>query len=346
MSQLVQRTPHFVGSRPTPYSVGNVQYFDYPSTAQALYAYPVHNNTFDVNAEWSSAAGVQVPNFAGDNYGYPGFIGYPTSAASSSPSPLATPLSDNSARKTSTKSKKSKPKENKHTVPRPPNCFMIYIGVLAELCGKISKNVEVDSRHISRIAGISWRAMSREEQQPYRDRADALSAKHREEHPDYRFKPTRCRRDPGKPFKPRKVKRNGPEDLERDEHVAKLLGAGKGGEELSDAMGEYDLATRRFMPELVNPCPSFGSASYPVVSSSDVADGPVGPVSFWLQHDRMLQMLPSNYPTPITSPIPRQLPLPLTRPLDFPSEVPTGFESGLPRDSVTETRDLHYAQRT
>ncbi|KAK7019898.1 hypothetical protein R3P38DRAFT_3198308 [Favolaschia claudopus] len=345
MSQLVQRTPHFVGSRPAPYFVGNVQYFNYPSPAQAHYPdYPVNNNTFD--GEWNSAAGVQVPYFAGDNYGYPGgFVGYPTPAASSSqsPSPLATPVSGSSARKTSAKFKKCKPKENKDTVPRPPNCFMIY---RAELCGKISRNVEVDSRHISRIAGISWRAMSREEQQPYRDRADALSAKHREEHPDYRFKPTRCRRDPGKPFKPRKVKRNGPEDLERDEHVAKLLGAGKGGEELSDAMGEYDLATRRFMPELVDSCPSFGSASYPVVSSSDVADGPVGPVSFWLQHDRMLQMLPSSYPTPITSPIPRQLPLPLTRPLDFPSEVPTGFESGQPRDSVTETRDLHYAQRT
>lgn len=115
--------------------------------------------------------------------------------------------------------------------PRPRNAFMIY---RSEIWAKekITKTVEHDHRHISRIIGHCWNQMPEEEKNIWRRRAEQEKLEHERKYPGYRFTPGMRLKKPVK----RNVKRNSEEELDRCKKVASLLLAGKTGDELESAV--------------------------------------------------------------------------------------------------------------
>ncbi|TFK76675.1 hypothetical protein BDN72DRAFT_829825 [Pluteus cervinus] len=146
----------------------------------------------------------------------------PTLAAntsSTSPRPISKPKQAPSRRR------------NPSQPPRPRNAFMIY---RSEIWAKekITKGVEHDHRHISRIIGHCWNQMPEEDKNVWRRRAAQEKLEHERKYPGYRFMPsTRTK----KPIK-RKVKRNSEEELDRCKRVATLMLSGKTGDELERAV--------------------------------------------------------------------------------------------------------------
>lgn len=116
-------------------------------------------------------------------------------------------------------------------VPRPRNAFMIF---RSEFWAqeKISKSVERDHRHISRIIGHCWNQLPEEEKDLWRRKAELEKVEHGKRYPGYRFSPAVRTKKAVK----RNVKRNGKEELLRCKQVADLLLAGKEGDELDSAL--------------------------------------------------------------------------------------------------------------
>ncbi|KAL0577406.1 hypothetical protein V5O48_004571 [Marasmius crinis-equi] len=116
-------------------------------------------------------------------------------------------------------------------IPRPRNAFMIF---RSEHCGqsKITRSVEHDHRHISRIIGHLWNKLPEEKKEIYRAKAEREKFEHNMKYPNYRFAPGVREKKPIR----RKVKRNGSMDLLRCEKVADLLMEGKQGGDLEVAL--------------------------------------------------------------------------------------------------------------
>ncbi|KAM6498328.1 High mobility group box domain containing protein [Amanita muscaria] len=119
---------------------------------------------------------------------------------------------------------------SRNRIPRPRNAFMIF---RSEFCAeeKISRSVERDHRHISRIIGYYWNKMTEAEKDIWRRKAEQEKMDHLRKYPGYRFTPTVRTKRPAK----RNVKRNGAEDLLRCQLLADLLILGKEGNELENA---------------------------------------------------------------------------------------------------------------
>jgi len=103
----------------------------------------------------------------------------------------------------------------------------------SEFCAgeKISRTVERDHRHISRIIGYYWNKLPESEKDVWRRKAEQEKSEHLRKYPGYRFTPTvRAKR----PIK-RNVKRNGEDDLLRCQILADFLMLGKEGKDLEDA---------------------------------------------------------------------------------------------------------------
>lgn len=145
-------------------------------------------------------------------------------------------------------------------VRRPRNAFMIFRSEFNSMRDKISRNVEHDNRHISRIVGHYWNQMSEEEKDVWRKRADQEKIEHMRKYPGYKFAPHART----KKLK-RNVKRNGDEEMERCRLVAELLLEGKQGDELLTALKASDPRDNRPKTEessSVNISPSREDHSY------------------------------------------------------------------------------------
>lgn len=130
-------------------------------------------------------------------------------------------------------------------IPRPRNAFMIFRSEFWATA-KISKTVEHDHRHISRIIGHCWNQLSEGEKTVWRRRAEQEKIEHQIKYPDYRFSPNvRTKR-----VVKRNVKRNGEDEMLRCKKVAELLLAGKAGKELDNAVQSIDLSLGRDPPLL------------------------------------------------------------------------------------------------
>ncbi len=119
---------------------------------------------------------------------------------------------------------------SRNHIPRPRNAFMIF---RSEFCAgeKISRSVERDHRHISRIIGYYWNKLPESEKDVWRRKAEQEKSEHLRKYPGYRFTPTVRSKRPIK----RNVKRNGEDDLLRCQILADFLMLGKEGKELEDA---------------------------------------------------------------------------------------------------------------
>ncbi|KAG6857652.1 hypothetical protein H0H87_010221 [Tephrocybe sp. NHM501043] len=128
-------------------------------------------------------------------------------------------------------------------VPRPRNAFMIFRSEFAAKT-KISKSVEHDHRHISRIVGHCWNNLNDDQKQIYRDKARDEKREHSIKYPDYRFTPNVRTKQVIR----RKVKRNGEDEMQRCKDVANLILLGKQGEELDHAIKSIDRSLGRQSP--------------------------------------------------------------------------------------------------
>ncbi|KAF5312659.1 hypothetical protein D9619_003093 [Psilocybe cf. subviscida] len=144
-----------------------------------------------------------------------------------------TPVRASSSFNTSDASDASRPSPER--VRRPRNAFMIFRSEFNSMRDKISRNVEHDNRHISRIVGHYWNQMSEEEKDVWRKRADQEKVEHMRKYPGYKFAPLART----KKLK-RNVKRNGDDEMERCRLVAELLLEGKQGDELLTALKASD----------------------------------------------------------------------------------------------------------
>ncbi|KAJ6627013.1 high mobility group box domain-containing protein, partial [Mycena sp. CBHHK59/15] len=73
-------------------------------------------------------------------------------------------------------------------IPRPRNAFMLFRSDFWAK-QKITKTVEADHRHISRIIGHCWSELSEEEKFEWRVKADIEKLEHAKMYPNYRFTP-------------------------------------------------------------------------------------------------------------------------------------------------------------
>ncbi|RDB29172.1 Repressor of filamentous growth 1 [Hypsizygus marmoreus] len=141
-------------------------------------------------------------------------------------------------------------------VPRPRNAFMIFRSELwAEK--KITKTVERDHRHISRIIGHCWNQLPESQKDLWRRKAEQEKIQHGMKYPGYRFSPTTRAKKPIK----RNVKRNGNEELLRCKKVAELLLEGKQGIELDSAVKGLGPPPEEVEEATKQPAPGASSSS-------------------------------------------------------------------------------------
>lgn len=158
-------------------------------------------------------------------------------AFSASPSPtfddsLQLPESGTTSQPASSSISKSPQRlRSGNRVSRPRNAFMIF---RSEFWAgeKITRSVEHDHRHISRIIGHCWNQLPDAEKDKWRQKAEQEKLDHFMKYPGYRFTPSARAKKAVK----RKVKRNSEEELLRCKQIAELLLAGKQGIELDSAV--------------------------------------------------------------------------------------------------------------
>ncbi|KAH9486699.1 Repressor ROX1 [Psilocybe cubensis] len=143
-------------------------------------------------------------------------------------------------------------------IARPRNAFMLYRSdFLAS--DRISRSVEHDNRHISRIIGHCWQNLSKEEKLVWHQRAELEKIEHAKKHPGYKFSPVPRTKKPLK----RKGKRNSEKDIERCKNVAELILAGKEGDELVAALKQLELENGEEHNQDGSETPGLSYASYP-----------------------------------------------------------------------------------
>ncbi|KAG7091469.1 hypothetical protein E1B28_010500 [Marasmius oreades] len=74
-------------------------------------------------------------------------------------------------------------------IPRPRNGFILFRCDFVKQ-KKIPESVEGNHRNISRIAGILWRQMSKDQRRPWMDMAEVEKKMHEKKFPGYRYQPT------------------------------------------------------------------------------------------------------------------------------------------------------------
>ena len=74
-------------------------------------------------------------------------------------------------------------------VPRPPNAFILFRTDWIKKNNSLLNGTQ--KKHLSKVVGSLWRSLSKEEKLPWEKLAETCKAIHREQHPNYKFKPIR-----------------------------------------------------------------------------------------------------------------------------------------------------------
>jgi len=139
----------------------------------------------------------------------------------------------------------TKKKPDNH-IPRPPNAFILFRSAFIK-SQHVSSDVETNHSTLSKIIGLTWQNLPHEERQVWHVKAKAALDEHKRKFPEYAFRPLHTKVK-GTPTAKRKVREVGPKDIKRCEKIAELLVQGKKGEELDNAVREFD---RHHVPEIV-----------------------------------------------------------------------------------------------
>ena len=81
--------------------------------------------------------------------------------------------------------------KSKGRVKRPMNAFMVYSQTARKAMAKVYPKLSY--RKLSKALGKNWGVMGLDEKKPFMREAERLRQKHKEEHPDYKFKPSKTR---------------------------------------------------------------------------------------------------------------------------------------------------------
>lgn len=183
----------------------------------------------------------------------------PSSTAPSSPPspPSPTPSPSPNA----TRSRSARSRHDPNHIPRPANAFVIF---RSKYCTqyKIDKTIEHDHRHVSRMAGWTWKNMTAAEKKPYQDEAKARKAEHAIKYPGYRFKP-QTRRVKVK----RNANRRSPEDIKVSLEMAAIFA--RKDVSIEDRQAEALKVKNRQAQAKQAPVPQQVAASWPSSSKND-----------------------------------------------------------------------------
>ncbi|KAI1711811.1 HMG (high mobility group) box domain-containing protein [Ditylenchus destructor] len=78
-------------------------------------------------------------------------------------------------------------RKSAYHVKRPMNAFMVWSQIQRRLICQMQPNLH--NAEISKHLGNQWKALAAEEKQPFYDEAERLRLLHKEEHPDYKYRP-------------------------------------------------------------------------------------------------------------------------------------------------------------
>ncbi|CAK5268751.1 unnamed protein product [Mycena citricolor] len=137
-------------------------------------------------------------------------------------------------------------KKSDNHVPRPPNAFILFRSSFIK-SQRVSTEVETNHSTLSKIIGMTWKNMSDEEREIWRQKAMDAVAEHKRNFPSYAFRPKQSKAvrgqkgdGGGSPSKGKRKVREFHQDAARCEKIAELLVEGKKGAELDQAIKEYD----------------------------------------------------------------------------------------------------------
>ncbi|KDR76959.1 hypothetical protein GALMADRAFT_246110 [Galerina marginata CBS 339.88] len=131
-------------------------------------------------------------------------------------------------------------------IPRPPNAFILFRSSFIK-SRHVSTGVETNHSTLSKIIGLTWQSLPHEERQKWHARAKLAQDEHKRKYPQYSFKPVHNKAR-GTAAERKKVREVGPKDQKRCAKIAELLVCGKKGQELEEAIQEFD---KHHVPEIV-----------------------------------------------------------------------------------------------
>ena len=131
-------------------------------------------------------------------------------------------------------------------IPRPPNAFILFRSSFIK-SQHVSSEVETNHSTLSKIIGLTWKNLPNEERQIWHARAKIALEEHKRKFPLYAFKPVH-NKPRGVPAEKRKVREVGLKDHTRCAKIAELLVRGKKGQELEEAIQEFD---KNHVPEII-----------------------------------------------------------------------------------------------
>lgn len=100
---------------------------------------------------------------------------------------------------------------------------------------------------MSKIIGITWQSLPDQERQIWHQKAKEALEEHKRKFPKYAFRPVQTKAK-GASSEKRKVREVEPKDIKRCEKIAQLLVEGKKGQDLENAIQEFD---KYHVPEVV-----------------------------------------------------------------------------------------------
>lgn len=139
----------------------------------------------------------------------------------------------------------SKKKPENH-IPRPPNAFILFRSSFIK--GQhVSAEVETNHSTLSKIIGITWQSLPEQERAIWHQKAKEALEEHKRRFPKYAFRPVQTKAK-GAASEKRKVREVEPKDIKRCAKIAQLLVAGKKGQDLEEAVQQFD---KTHIPEVV-----------------------------------------------------------------------------------------------
>ncbi|KAF9522448.1 hypothetical protein CPB83DRAFT_899630 [Crepidotus variabilis] len=161
----------------------------------------------------------------------------------------------------------SKKKPENH-IPRPPNAFILFRSSFIK-SQHVSTEVETNHSTLSKIIGITWQSLPDQERAIWHQKAKEALEEHKRRFPKYAFRPVQTKAK-GAASEKRKVREVEPKDIKRCAKIAQLLVEGKKGQDLENAIQQFD---KTHVPEVVTRFEApITARSYRRSSSAPVVD--------------------------------------------------------------------------